>query len=82
MCKFGYPFKIEEESRIEFKEEQNSKVIRGEIALIRNDEFMNMQYRWCTVNNVIKKHKILPISSKILFTIHKAMVIPRKNLDQ
>jgi hypothetical protein len=45
MCRFGYPFKIEDATRIEFKEEPNSKVIRAEICLKRNDPFLNMHNR-------------------------------------
>ena len=42
-CRFGYPFKIEEKSRIVFNETE--KNVRAEILLKRNDEFMNVHNR-------------------------------------
>lgn len=42
-CRFGYPFKLENNTRIEFIETKNT--VRAEIALMRNDSNMNVHNR-------------------------------------
>jgi hypothetical protein len=42
-CRFGYPFKLENQTRIEFIESENS--VKAEIYLKRNDSYMNMHNR-------------------------------------
>ena len=42
-CRFGYPFKLEEATRLEFIETENT--VKASILLKRNDEYMNMHNR-------------------------------------
>jgi len=42
-CRFGYPFKIENETRIDFIETTNN--VKAEIYLKRNDPYLNMHNR-------------------------------------
>ena len=42
-CRFGYPFKLEAKTRIEFTEKEKS--VRADIFHMRNDEFMNVHNR-------------------------------------
>jgi hypothetical protein len=42
-CRFGYPFKLQEKTVIEFEEKKNS--VRAHIYLKRNDSNMNMHNR-------------------------------------
>ena len=42
-CRFGYPFELEEKTKIVFNE--TSKSVRADILLKRNDKFMNVHNR-------------------------------------
>ena len=42
-CRFGYPFEVEEKTKIVFKETE--KTVRADILLKRNDRYMNVHNR-------------------------------------